>query len=69
MEEIKNTPFMAVKKDEENYIIVLGKYQVSEPDAVIRNKKEIQAYLKLNFWDIMLKVMFIVNVEKGNKNE
>lgn len=69
MEQIENTPFTAVKKDEDNYIIVLGKYQISNPDAVIRNKKEINAYLKVNFWDIILKVMFIVNVEKGNKDE
>lgn len=69
MEQINGTPFSAVKKDDENYIIVLGKYQVSNPDAIIKNKKEISAYLKINFWDIMLKVMFIVNKERDSRNE
>lgn len=65
MEQIENTPFWAVKKDEENYIIVLGKYQISDPDVIFKSKKEISAYLKINFWDIILKLFVIFETEKN----
>lgn len=61
-EEIKNTPFIFVEYKGECFI-ALGNYRVTlkEEDHLIRNVKEAEKFLKKEMWNMIPRVIAVIN--------
>lgn len=63
-EEIKDTPFHLVKMDGK-YSISMGRYILTTPDTKAATMKT----LKLNWWDLVMKVIMLVVNEMMGREE
>lgn len=59
-EQIQNTPFMFVEYKGECFI-ALGNYRVTLKEEVINNVKEAEKFLKKEMWNMIPRVIAVIN--------
>lgn len=74
IKDVENTPFKMIKMKNEKYKLVVGNHLIAEEE--FQNIWQIKKYLNENKWDIVVKLILIINNkmeelknEKGQKTD